>query len=368
MTRRKPTRSFGYVTRLGSGRFRASWSQGTGKPRASAPHTFDTEVEARAYLLQVQADRARGVVVNPSAGRETLNAFAARFLADHNTTKAAATAYGYEVVWRKHIGPSLGRERLQDIKPSHVRSWIAKQVARGDAANSIRQRYRLLSLVLGAAVDDDLIAKSPLTSAVRKALPRPPTPEPTIWEADDLDRFRMAIPAEHVLVFDVLRHTGLRIGEALALRRRDVDQLRRTLHVRGSVTEAGTVAVKAPKSGKSRQVSLPAPLLDALMEHLDANVPAAADSLLWANRHGRPLTYKQITARVFAPAREVTGLFVKPHALRATHGSEVAAKFGPLVAAARLGHGLGVSLMAYQRPLAGQDEQVADWLGEAAAR
>ena len=99
-----------------------------------------------------------------------------------------------------------------------------------------------------------------------------------------------------VLLFDVLRLTGVRIGEALALRRRHVDVLHRVLHVERAVGEVnGRLVEGDTKTHQKRAVTLPDTLLAALVAHLDS-LPASPDTLLFPSRAGTWLRYGGVPA------------------------------------------------------------------------
>ncbi len=80
------------------------------------------------------------------------------------------------------------------------------------------------------------------------------------------DLLGAAATSRYQPLFELLVHTGLRRGEALALTWRDVDLARATLRVRGTLTRMqGELSVTDPKSEKSRRtVPLSEPALAVL--------------------------------------------------------------------------------------------------------
>jgi hypothetical protein len=72
-------RGFGNVRKLPSGRWQARyWLPGGG--HLAAPGGFPTKAEANRWLATVEADRARGLWVDPRAGRMRLEEYAATWL------------------------------------------------------------------------------------------------------------------------------------------------------------------------------------------------------------------------------------------------------------------------------------------------
>jgi integrase len=165
---------------------------------------------------------------------------------------------------------------------------------------------------------------------------------------------------------EVLAYSGLRIGEALALRRESVDLLGGRLIVRESLSEAnGQITFQTPKNHQQRAVTVPAFLLRRLREHLDENVVTDPRALLFVGATGEPMRHAGVLRRAWQPAIAATGLIgVTPHDLRATHASWVIDEGGSVMdAAARLGHAAGtVTTRHYARPVLGRDAEIAERL------
>jgi integrase len=117
----------------------------------------------------------------------------------------------------------------------------------------------------------------------------------------------------------VAAYVGLRRGELVALRWRDVDFTARKLAVRRAVS--GDVVVASTKSRRAREVPLPdqaAAALDRLSRREDFTGP---DDYVFANRLGRRLDASALRRR-FERARDAAGLEpLRFHDLRHTYGS-----------------------------------------------
>lgn len=99
--------------------------------------------------------------------------------------------------------------------------------------------------------------------------------------------------------------TGLRIGEAIALRRRDVDLLRGRLHVARSLKmldpKEGDERFGPPKNGKTRWVPVPPALRPRLEAHMAQPAPGGngPDALLFTGQRGEVVRPPAFRARVF---------------------------------------------------------------------
>ena len=73
---------------------------------SSAPHTFKTKGDAARWLASVEADKARGIWLDPSAGRISLSEYATAWLRG-KATIAPRTREIYELQLRRHILPAI---------------------------------------------------------------------------------------------------------------------------------------------------------------------------------------------------------------------------------------------------------------------
>jgi hypothetical protein len=137
MTRR---RQFGSVRRLPSGRWQARYWNVTGR-LVTARRTFATKADAGRWLSAAESDQARGVWVDPKAGRVRLKSYAEEWLASHARI-SPRTREIYESQLRLHIlpriteeVPALGEGALGDLTPELVRAWYGALLrARGRSA------------------------------------------------------------------------------------------------------------------------------------------------------------------------------------------------------------------------------------------
>ena len=356
-------RQFGRVRRLPSGRWQARYATLEGEQR-TGPQTFATKAEASRFLAQIEVDLQRGLVVDPRLARTTLREWSERFITTtmHLRPKTRAS---YASLLRTTILPALGDQQVGRLRPIDVQEWVASMHARGLSASRIRQGYRLLSQMMAAAEDSGLTARTPCR---RIRLPRMEEHEPNILTREQVSTLAAACRPPYDLLVEVLAYSGLRIGEALALRRESVDPLGGRLIVRESLSEAnGQITFQTPKNHQQRAVTVPAFLLRQLRDHLDVNVAADQRALLFVGATGEPMRHAGVMRRAWLPAVAATGLVgVTPHDLRATHASWVIDEGGSVMdAAARLGHAAGtVTTRHYARPVLGRDAEIAERLDQ----
>jgi integrase len=299
-------RRFGRVRKLPSGRWQARYPDRTGRDMA-APHTFATKGDADRWLVNVEAEMARGQRFDPSAGRVTLGEWTERWLArpGKRANSVVRDRQALDVFM-----PSLGTRALSSITAVDVQLAID---ARGQAVApaTLARDVSALRAVLNAAVDADLIDRSP---ARKVALPKVRPPQRQLLTPAELLRLANAVPALYralILVGGVL---GLRWGEAIGLRMCDVDFTRRTVTVAQTVEEvAGQVRIMpgvAKTVGSLRTLAAPGFLIEELARHMKKHrMDAIGDlqALVFVGPQGGTLR-RRFAERTFKPALAKAGL------------------------------------------------------------
>lgn len=251
--------------------------------------SFAKKSEAEAFDLQVRAEASQGLYRDYRAGKENFKSYADQWLEDRDID---LTSRG---LWRRqldnHIYPRFGHVALAKIKPSAVSGWL-KQLPGADVTRrSIYDRFRA---ILDAAVDDDIITKNP-ARAKSVVPPKIPATDAVAWDAEHVRGLRDLLPDRLAVVVDIMAGAGLRINEALALGKDDVDWLRGTIHVKRQIKRYDEqMYFDLPKNDEVRKIRLAPTVRDRLAAHL-ATYPAQPVTLPWeAPDDGEPVTVELI--------------------------------------------------------------------------
>jgi integrase len=145
-------------------------------------------------------------------------------------------------------------------------------------------------------------------------LPKRIEREMLFLDAAQVEQLADAIGEHYRVLVYFLAYTGLRFGEAVALRVRRLDLLRGRCEVVESATEVGSQLVWGPtKTDERRTVPLPRFLAEQLGEHLVGR-PADPDALVFTAPQGGPLRERKFLHGQLKPAARRAGL---PESLRA---------------------------------------------------
>lgn len=294
------------------GRWLARWRDPQGRQRKKS---FPRKVDAERFLSQMDADRNRGLYLDPAAGKLLLSTYANTWMAGLGHLKPS-TALRYREVARVHVVPKWGDWQLAKVARSDLAAWLGGLVDSGMSPGSVRKIYLVTSMIFDSAVMDGRIARNP-AQGIR--LPRQPRGEPRFLSSSELRGLVEAAGPEglHILV---LALTGLRFGEFAALKVRRVDPERCRLTIAESVSLVGSKLVwTTPKTHRTRSVPVPPMLMAVIAEQCAGKQP---DDLVFTAPKGGPIRLNNWRRRVFSPACEAAGIVgATPHDLRHTAAS-----------------------------------------------
>jgi integrase len=200
----------------------------------------------------------------------------------------------------EHLLPFFGGKRLDAITVEDVDRYRLSKVRDSNlGVSSINKTLTVLSAVLEAALEYELVARNvargrrrrlPAVAPTRSWLDRGEHITALLDGAGELDRMGRARRGQRRALLATLVFAGLRIGEAVALRWRDIDLARGTITVRAAKTPAGV-----------RTVYIVPALRDELTEYR-ARLDPRPDVLVFGSSMGREQSTSNIRRRILARA------------------------------------------------------------------
>lgn len=350
-------------------------------------------------------------------GAQTFGAYVTTWLAGLDL--ADTTMAGYRKLARLHILPALGDRTIPKVTPTvlaahyrHLQTAGRRDPGHegeGLSANTVLKVHVLIGQILDAAVADHLI----VVNAARHHNARPPTPKavraqkPEIhpWEAHHVKAFLtwcQAAGDTRYAAWAVAVRTGVRRGELLGLQWRDLDQVASAISVRRAVVlikehgQGEHMAIKPPKSGKSRVIALDTGTVKLLTDWRRQRAAlslelAAPTAFVFGDLTGQPQHPERLTrqfqrsvaqcrAAQVADAQRASGVgrpadladvvpTVRLHDLRHTHATLLLQQgVSPKVIQERLGHAnIAITLDIYSHVLPTMQASAADLLASALA-
>jgi integrase len=178
------------------------------------------------------------------------------------------TLKSYQDILRLHVMPVFGDFKITDITRGTVKDFLMGKMNDGYAKSTVTHMKNAVSGILNKALDDEIILANPAHNLGKNFLKGNGNTEeinPLLREELKLllDTAQREFPEHHTLIL-LLARTGMRVGEALALKWGDLDFQARSIHVKRGLARG---KISTPKSGKSRRVDMSLQLKEALLDH-----------------------------------------------------------------------------------------------------
>jgi integrase len=249
-------------------------------------------------LFQPYLDRVNAEGKLQPKSRKTLEQFVKEWRSSVAVNLKGSTIRAAESHLRAHIIPKLGSLPLTEMNTKTVQSFVAYLATGGRSKKTVENVLLTLSSILRVAKSWDYACGSFTLADI--TMPRDGVKkEQRCFTDEEVGKIIAAAPEPFGTILAVTAVLGLRIGEVLALRVRDLDFNRKLVHVRQSV-DAATRDVQAVKSqASSADVPLPSQLEARLRKHLKAH--DGKSELLFVNRRGRPFSANKLREKQLHP-------------------------------------------------------------------
>jgi integrase len=289
--------------------------------RGRPPTGFFTKRLAEDWLREVLDQARRGTLPGMVRTGATFADATAEYLryVEHDRGRKPSTLRGYRSTIGVHLLPAFGELRVEAVTTPVIEAWLA------GFEGSARSRNKVLIQlhgILGRAKKVYGLSANAATE-VEKFQQRA-SGEIQVFSPEEVWALVRAADSEQDgAVFLTAAFTGLRMGELLALRWRDVDFAGSVVRVRASYYLG---ALTTPKSGKVRAVPLAPAVAAALAPLSQREHWTGDDDLVFVGGAGGYLDGSALRRR-YKAALGAAGLrLLRFHDLRHTFGTRMIAK------------------------------------------
>ena len=326
-----------------------------GKRRQKWHGGFGTRREAEAAKAKIVHEFNLGTYVEPSSA--TLSDWVhLHWLPSIESRVKPSTFDSYKRNLELHVLPRLGSRQLRQVTASMLNRLYADLLSDGHlrkpgglSAKTVRYIHTILHKVLADAVDSELIA---VNVAERSKPPRPrsrPATEIGFWTAAELGVFLKLVRGHRLeAAWNLAAMTGMRRGEVLGLRWKDIDFDAARISVRQTLVSVSyRVIVSTPKNHRARVIDLDPDTNQLLKTHRaaqriereewgadyqDSDLVFCMEDGTWLHPDSFSQAFGRLVAKTTLPS-------IRLHDLRHTHAT-IALKAGvPIkVITERLGH------------------------------
>ena len=350
-------RHSGHIRQRSPGTFEIRYNLGndplTGKRKVATSTFKGTYDEAKGELYRLLKAARENGCVEPT--KVKIKEFLEQWIETIRSQVSLKTHERYTEIVSYFLVPTFGNCQLTKLTPALIQTAYNKWEASGrrdgrEGGLAPRTRlhiHRIFSSALKHAAELQLIVRNPAANV------KPPRVKKTAVNVLTVEQSAVLLNAVrgtklHWPVLLALT-TGMRRGEILALRWRNVDFERKTVRVVESLeqTKKG-LRFKAPKTEKTRAVILPDYTVNELCEWrekqadqlAEVDVKQTDDSLVCGRWDGEPVHPRTITQKFVAAIKRLPDLpKIRFHDLRHSHATQLlAAGIHPKIAQERLGH------------------------------
>ncbi len=238
---------------------------------------------------------------------------------DQDRERKPSTVKGYRWIIAAQILPTFGAMALEDVTSEQVEEWLAGM---GRKASTRTKAVVLLQGIFQRARKVYGLTSNPASDIERPPLKRSGDIE--VFSPEEVWALARAASSEQDgAIFLTAAFTGLRAGELLALRWRDVDFAGSVVRVRASYAGG---ALTTPKSGKVRSVPLAPEVATALAKLSNRERFTGDDELVFAAATGSFLDGSALRRRYKAALQRAELRPLRFHDLRHTFGTRMIAK------------------------------------------
>ena len=252
-----------------------------------------------------------------------------------------STVMAYESVIRVHLAPFFGERPLHEIGRREIEAFT-RYMTRGRSVKTTFNALGVLHAIFEAARREGWVLANPCT-LVDKPRAQEADPDIRFLEPEEVEALLRGVPDDDLgrverRMYLAAAVTGMRQGELLALRWRDVDWSARRVRVRRSFVRGEFGTPKSERSSRS------VPLADRLAGELDLlyqeTLVGADDDLVFGHPHiGKPIDRSKLLKRFKAALQRGGVREIRFHDLRHTFGTRMAAQGVPMrVLQEMLGH------------------------------
>lgn len=343
---------------------------------------FDTRKEAETARAQAVNELHHGTYMSPT--KLTLGDWlVSHWLPSMRTQLKPSTWDSYARNIRLHVIPQLGARPLKDINAQLLNNHYAtllntagQNTGRSLSAKTVRYIHTTIHKALADAVDSGIIASNTAERAKPPKLRATTSAEMSFWQAGELNAFLVHVERSRLrAAWHLAALTGMRRGEVLGLRWRDIDFDTKRLSVRNTLVSVSYKLVETtPKSHKARVIDLDDGTVEQLCRHRSRQ---QAERMTWGadyeeadrvfcREDGRPLHPDSFTKRFDLEVRNSGLPRIRLHDLRHTHAT-IALRAGvPVkVISERLGHETpAFTLKQYAHVIPGMQAEAASMIAD----
>lgn len=320
----------------------------SGKKRSYGKRGFPTKKAAALFEAEKRLELSNSPqsLETQKLAKQKLKEYLPIWLEGHKRNIRTKTYNGYRSNIYHHIIPELGDICLNQLSPQHIDKLLVKMENNGLSMNTIRYCQRTLSVALEHAIKYGYIQTNPaqnITFRFRRAEHTPPP-----LKIEEIQYLLVCVSGnEWELPVVLAALYGLRLGEALGLKWRDVDLENNLLWIvdqlpelkRGTAIVSEFAPLKDRNPGEGRTIPITNITKKYFLQQKElqerqkqlcsiSNTPYYENDLVISKPNGSPLRHDFISRKFPKYLHQIGLPYNNYHGLRRTAGSNIHALTG----------------------------------------
>ncbi|MCM3367887.1 site-specific integrase [Bacillus safensis] len=305
---------------------------------------FKSVKEAKQALIEYQNELKKDQYIEPS--KQIFDEYFKEWIrTEKEGTVKDVTLRDYKNIGENILSHYIGSVPLGSLTREHIVNMVSN--LNSYSAKYIRKIVSVLNDALKHASEQEIISKNVASNV---PIPRIQQKEFQVWNADQVAKFlNDSKDMTYHVLYRTLLMTGMRIGEALGLRWKDINKTTSgyLLSIRQTVNNYGVLETGGKTKSSMRSVEIDTETADyifTLKETIQKNKEKFKDSyidqdLIFCTRHGNVLQQPNIRFAYRKDMESIDLPRIRIHDFRHTHATLLLErKINPKVVSERLGH------------------------------
>jgi integrase len=284
------------------------------------------------------------------------------------------TYYNANLLMKNHIKPRFEKLKLQNLNADRCQEFISSMYKEGYSYSTIDGVSNLIKKALDSAVSKKYIKSNYMRTV---SMPKKKQKEMIVWTSEQVNQFLHATKHRRFYcAYALALLAGMRQGEILGLRWKDIDFEKKTVTVNQTLTHYGKSIKSGAKTASGvRTISVSAQLIEVLKkqrrDYLELKLCLGEafedmDIVMFNLRNGKTIFPANLTKTYKKDVKDSGLPHISFHSLRHTHATMLISKnVHAKIISSRLGHSkIGVTLDIYSHVLPAMQQEAVDKLDE----